>query len=329
MSEARDFEADDRLEESDDPEPEELHPPVLEPGAELAPGYEVVAHLHRSNKFDVYDVYSAERACRCVAKTPIPPDIEDDEADGDRASESEREEELYEYERASRGLVREWNLLRKLTHPHIIRAYEVVREPRTVLITETLTGSTLSNLIDERPTRMPLAELTHLGLHLCSAVHYLHYKGILHLDLKPSNVVSERGMGKILDLSIARKPGRVKRGAGTLHYLSPEQAAGSHAGPPADVWGVGAVLFEATTDVLPFHAAGAEASTGTFTSSEDESRREYEQLKRRADPVGRHRRVPKEFASIIDDCLQPEPGGRPTIQEVSRRLEDFARSNGF
>src|ERR671910_754812 len=154
-------------------------PPPMESGESIAPGYEVIAQLHRSNNFDVYDAWSEERSSRCIAKIPIP-DLVDDE-------------------KLARGLFREGRLLKKLTHPHIVRTYETIREPRPTLILETLTGATLAYLIDTGPRR----------LHLCSAVHYLHRHGILHLDLKPSNIVSECQRAKILDLSIARPPGRV------------------------------------------------------------------------------------------------------------------------
>lgn len=279
-------------------------PPGLEPGEVLTPGYEVIAHLHRSNSFDVYDAWSKTRACRCIIKTPIPDKLEK--------------------KGVTSSLLREGRLLKSLTHPHIARIYEVIKEPRPAIVLETLTGETLSHLIKTRTHRLPLHDLAHLGSHLCSAVHYLHHNDILHLDLKPSNIVSERGMAKILDLSIARKPGRGKKGVGTYYYLSPEQARGDVFGPAADVWGIGAVLFEATTGKPPFNA-DADIDTGDYTptDSTEEKEDEYEQLLRRVDPINRHRRVPKTFAKIIEDCLEPESDERPTVDEVFKRLEKF------
>ncbi len=264
-------------------------PPPLEAGEAIAPGYEVIAHLHRSNNFDVYDAWSAERASRCIAKTPIPDLIED--------------------KKLTRGLVREGRLLKRLTHPHIVRAYETIREPRPTLILETLTGATLAYLIDTAPRRLPLTDIAHLGLHLCSAVQYLHRHGILHLDLKPSNIVSECQMAKILDLSIARPPGRGKKYAGTRNYMAPEQARGDYLLPAADVWGIGAVLFEAATGELPFDAP------------DDEDR--YEQLERRAEPVRSYRRVPAAFNDLVGSCLEPEPTQRPAIGELASALRDL------
>ncbi len=268
-----------------------LEGPPLEAGEVVAPGYEVIAHLHRSNNFDVYDAWSEERACRCIAKTPIPDLIED--------------------KKLSRGLIREGRLLKKLTHPHIVRAYETIREPRPTLILETLTGATLAYLIDTAPRRLPLTDIAHLGLHLCSAVQYLHRHGILHLDLKPSNIVSECQRAKILDLSIARPPGRDKKGAGTRNYMAPEQARGDYLVPAADVWGIGAVLFEAATGELPFGAP------------DDEDR--YEQLERRAEPVSSYRRVPAAFDALVGGCLEPEPDLRPTLGELGDVLKGLVR----
>jgi serine/threonine protein kinase len=287
------------------------HPP-LAPGNILAPGYEIVDHLHQSNNFDVYDVFSEERACRCIAKAP--------------------RQDLLESTRVRRGLLREGGLLGKLTHPHIVRLYETLREPQPALILETLTGETLSYIIDTSYRRLPLSDVVQLGLHLCSAIHYLHGRGILHLDLKPSNIVSERGMAKILDLSIAHPPKKSKRGAGTKQYMAPEQVRGELVGPATDVWGIGVTLYEAATAELPFNAG---AETGSGSEIEDESDTgsltgtdtdldAYEQVLRRADPVQTHRRVPAAFAKAIDACLEPDPARRPTLEELTESLKALA-----
>jgi serine/threonine protein kinase len=268
-------------------------PPPMESGESIAPGYEVIAQLHRSNNFDVYDAWSEERSSRCIAKTPIPDLVEDKEL--------------------TRGLFREGRLLKKLTHPHIVRAYETMREPRPTLILETLSGATLAYLIDTGPRRLPLKDIAHLGLHLCSAVHYLHRHGILHLDLKPSNIVSECQRAKILDLSIARPPGRGRKGSGTRNYMAPEQARGDYLGPAADVWGIGAVLFEAAAGELPFGA-----------DDDDEDR--YEQLERRAEPVRSYRRVPAAFNDLVGSCLQPDPALRLKVDEIVDALNELVQS---
>jgi serine/threonine protein kinase len=147
-------------------------------------------------------------------------------------------------------------------------------------------------------------------VQLASVVSYLHRHELLHLDLKPSNIVVEAQRVKLLDLSIARAPGKGKKGLGTRQYLAPEQARGARFTPATDVWGIGAVLYEAATGLRPFRAY------------EDEDR--YEQLERRADGVRQHRKLHKGFAALIDSCLEPEPEQRPHVEALTEGLMRFA-----
>jgi serine/threonine protein kinase len=270
--------------------------PPLGKGELLAPDYTVKTHIRRGRTLDVYAVWSEERACRCVAKVLRPDRIED---------------------RRARGmLLREGRILKRLTHLHIVRAYEILEEPQPTVILETLTGSTLAYLIAvRRRRRLPLFSLVFLGLHLCSAMHYLHRQGLLHLDLKPSNIVATFGIAKVIDLSIAQRPGRARRrGIGTRQYMAPEQARGGLLSEATDVWGIGAVLFHAATGRRPFEA---------------EAGRKYQQLERRADPVRAHRRVPAAFGSAVDRCLDPEPSRRPTVDELAEHLNGLAHEQSW
>jgi serine/threonine protein kinase len=257
---------------------------VLTAGRELAPGYTVMAHLSRGEALDVYEVWSAERFCSCVAK----------------ALRSEREED----ERPRARLVREAELLTAFTHPHIVRGYGLVTEPRLMLILETLDGETLEHLLTSR--RLTVDEVRILGLQLCAALGYMHRHGVLHLDLKPSNVISECGRAKLIDLSLARPPGPVPRGLGTRAYLSPEQARGDAVSVATDVWGLGTVLHEALTRRAPFFTPNGR----------------YPQLDSRAAPVRARRRwIPRALADAVDACLDPVPEERPALYEVLDALE--------
>lgn len=258
---------------------EEDGPPPHPAGTPLAPGYAVVGHVRRGEDLDVYDIWSDERGCACVAKTLRP----------DRLASWG----------ARRALMREGRLLLRLTHPHIVRAYALVARPTPVLVLETLTGATLARLIADHH-RLPVADAAHLGLHLCSAIGYLHRHNVLHLDLKPSNIMSDRGIAKVLDLSIARAPGPGRRGVGTPQYLSPEQECGRAFGPATDIWGIGIVLFEALTGDRPRADGGPDA--------------------RQRDTVRRHRRVPAPVATAVDRCLARDPADRPTIAELHTML---------
>jgi serine/threonine protein kinase len=264
-------------------------PPLLEPGIELAPGYEVRFHVARSHVLDVYDVWSAERDTHCVAKTLRP----------DRLGDVKPRRRLY----------REGRILLAMAHPHIVRAYELIAGPRPVLILEPLTGGTLEDALTVTG-RVALPTVVELGLQLCSAMHYVHGRGLVHGDLKPANIVGDRGFSKVIDFSLARAPGRGHAGRGTRAYLAPEQARGAFVGSAADVWGIGAVLYAAAVGSPPFSSAGGAAR--------------YPQLERRADWVGDHRWLAARYALLADlvaACLEPEARGRPSAGELADGLD--------
>ena len=87
------------------------------------------------------------------------------------------------------------------------------------------------------------------------------------------------------------------------------QVRGDLLSAATDVWGLGLVLFEASTGRQPFAAAAADATATR-----------YDQLARRVESVRCHRRVPALFATAIDRCLDPEPARRPTVDELSTFL---------
>lgn len=270
-----------------------------------APGYRTIELLRRGRDLDVYDVWSEERACRCVIKSVRP--------------------DRLHHEGAKRRLLEEGRLLQRLTHPHIVRAYEVSDDPLPMVVMETLAGETLGHMID-RDAELSVPELAQLGLHLCSAIRYLHLHGVLHLDLKPSNVIAECGRAKLIDLSVARAPGPAHAGIGTHYYLSPEQARGDVLGPAADVWGIGVVLFEAATGEPAFDDPDA-PDDGDDDLDYDESGSEsldegdYPQLTATARRVDELRPLPRELADLVAACLDPSPELRPSVDELMRRLE--------
>jgi eukaryotic-like serine/threonine-protein kinase len=272
----------------------------------IAPGYRVVQHLSRTRRLDTYEVWSDVRACSCVAKT-LRPDRRDDQ-------------------RARAALLLEGRLLTELTHPHIVRGYEVLVEPELVVVMETLDGETLAHLVDRHPGGLAAEEVAWLGIHLASALQYLHRHDLLHLDVKASNVVADGGRAKLIDLSLARSPGRYRAGIGTWCNLSPEQARGDELGPPADVWGLGTVLYEAATGEQAFDDDGSWTDDSAPSATWDtDDRREagYPQLEGPA-PSAAAAGLPPELADAIDACLQPDPADRPGLRELADRLRPFA-----
>ncbi|MDQ3692818.1 MAG: serine/threonine protein kinase [Chloroflexota bacterium] len=280
----------DRTPYSDDNAGKDDGPPPFGAGHQLTGDYRIIAHIRRGNDLDVYDAWSDARSARCVVKTIRPDKLE-------KAS-------------ARRRLLREGKLLQRLTHPHIVRAYETMTSPQPIVILETLGGETLSHLIERRDKRLRAVEVAYLGLHLCSAIHYLHQQRMIHLDVKPSNIIASAGIAKLLDLSIARPPGNCRGGVGSYGYMSPEQNHGGIIGPKSDVWGIGAVLFAAATAETPFD----DDATATDAPQPDVP----------FAPLLTLRRLPRPFASVIDACLEIDPDRRPTIPELSALLTAVA-----
>ena len=284
----------------------------LRPGVEIAPGYEILGHLSRGRRLDVYDAWSRARGCRCIVKAIRP----------ERAGE----------ERARDLLLREGRLLERLSHPHLVRGYETMLEPAPLIVMETLAGQTLAHMIEVDRSELSPEDVAQLGIQLGSAIRYLHNEGYLHLDLKPSNVVAEAGRARVIDLSLARPPGPAPPGVGTWCYLAPEQAAGGELGPAADVWGIGVVLYEAATGEHAFRDPDLlESETWSEPDevedepaswvSDDGDGGPYPQLSERAQRVGDLRELPPGLAELIDSCLAPDPARRPAVEELLAGLE--------
>jgi serine/threonine protein kinase len=272
-----------------------VEPPVLGAGAELAPGYRVVELVSRGVALDVYEVFSEERLCHCIAKSVRP----------DRPEQRVRDR-----------LLLEGRLLERLAHPHLARALDTVTDSSgaPVVVLEMILGPTLEELIDSRTRRFAAADLAHLGQHLASALHHVHGAGFLHLDVRPANVVARAGIATLIDLSIARPPGPVRRGLGSREYLSPEQARGTVASAATDVWGLGATLYEAATGTAPF-APHDDEERVTWDAGQP-----LQLAVAPRDPRTLRPRLGRDLAALVREMLDPVPRRRPALVEVHQRL---------
>lgn len=144
-----------------------------------------------------------------------------------------------------------------LDHPHVVRVYDVGRvDDRAYLVAELLEGETLRARIARGP--MPVDEVVRIGMEVTSGLDAAHAAGLVHRDLKPDNIFLTRsGAAKILDFGIAKlaqdEPDRdgfaTLTGVvlGTAGYLAPEQIRGESIDARADLFALGAVLFEMLT----------------------------------------------------------------------------------
>ncbi len=213
-------------------------------------------------------------------------------------------------ELALRDLAREAALLERLAHPVVVRSFGSFADGRFPhLLLEHLEGPTLDEL-NGREGPLALEQVLPLALYVASALHYMAAEGVVHLDVKPSNVV----MGappRLIDLSVARtleEARAVRSPIGTDAYMSPEQrAAEGRVGPPANVWGLAANVHAALTGAA--WAAPRDAMRGAASPG------------RAAPARALPRRTPGALVDVVRAGLDPEPASRPTAAEFARALE--------
>jgi eukaryotic-like serine/threonine-protein kinase len=166
-------------------------------------------------------------------------------------------------------LLREAAMAATLNHPNIAAVYDVLEsggEP--FLVMEYVPGETLAALLKRGP--VPVDRVVQIGLQLCDALGEAHAHGVVHRDLKPTNVrVTPEGRAKILDFGLARPVAGVtlngghaalaqslavaeRQLVGTPAYVAPEVLLGRSAGPRADIYSLGVTLFELATGKVPF-----------------------------------------------------------------------------
>jgi serine/threonine protein kinase len=209
--------------------------------------------------------------------------------------------------RARGVLESEAHMLRRLAHPLLLRSFGSVLEGvRPHLVLEYVDGPRLSTLM--RRYGVVAEQLLPLVLNLSSVLHYLGEEGVVHLDVKPRNVIMA-GSPKLIDLSVARTLDGLRdlrSPVGTSAYMAPEQcdpARFGEIGPAADVWALGVTLFEGLARSLPFPDDG----------------QPYPQLRHAPRPLPPRTHEP--VAELIDRCLARAPSERPTAAQVGEALE--------
>lgn len=150
---------------------------------------------------------------------------------------------------------REAAVLQRLDHPNIAKAFEAdLDDPQPFIVMEVVEGQTLDRLIAGWKSPPSLETIASLFLPLADAVAHAHAAGVIHRDLKPSNIMITDGHVRVLDFGVATLLGQSAhdkttegRTVGTFAYMSPEQARGEWVDASADVFALGAILFEVAT----------------------------------------------------------------------------------
>jgi serine/threonine protein kinase len=209
--------------------------------------------------------------------------------------------------------LREARATARLSHPNVITTYDVVEEDdRPWIVMELLKTRSLSEVLrDEGP--LPPHRVAEIGLGVLAALETAHAQGVVHRDVKPSNVlVTADGRPVLTDFGIATMagdPALTSTGVvlGSPAYMSPERARGKAFGPESDLWSLGVTLFVAAEGRPPFESDNA---LGTLTAII-------------SDPVP-PMSVGGPLALAVDGLLRKEPQERASIATVRKQLQEAA-----
>jgi eukaryotic-like serine/threonine-protein kinase len=223
-------------------------------------------------------------------------------ADGDGEEDSRlRERALREARAAAR-----------ITHPSAVTVYDVVEEDgRPWIVLELLPPRTLADVLAADGPLAPRAA-AHLGLQLLDALTAAHAAGVVHRDVKPSNVLFARGRAVLVDFGIASldgDPSTTDAGAllGSPAFMAPERARGEQPTPASDLWSLGATLFTAVEGQPPFRREGY-LPTLAAVVTQDAPPAEH------AGPL----------RPVLAGLLAREPGDRPTAGRARALLQAVA-----
>ncbi len=217
------------------------------------------------------------------------------------------------------GFLREARAASALNHPGIVTVHEVMQsEAGLAIVMEKVEGQPLRKLCG---TQNDVASVARWGTQAAQALAAAHGAKIIHRDIKPENIVLRPdGLAKVLDFGLAQRGARADGSkaqlAGTLRYMSPEQAAQQELTPASDVYSLGLVLYELLAGRHPF---------GAFGSGDFEETLQAAQAGR-VEAISRWRRdVPKGLETLLTEMLRKAPEERPSSAEVARRLETLPR----
>jgi serine/threonine protein kinase len=181
------------------------------------------------------------------------------------------------------------------------------------VLLELIEGPAVNSLV-RRDGALDTGQVLSIGVQIAGALHFLALHEIVHLDVKPGNIVMSAAP-KLIDLSLARTfadAARLRGTVGTSPYLAPEQCLASEGaviGPETDVWGLGATLYYAASGRRPFREIDWDAVSSFDFPQVDEG------------PAPLDGSVPRFLADVIFDCLSADAELRPTPAEILLRLE--------
>ena len=211
-------------------------------------------------------------------------------------------------------------LATQVTHRNVVRIYDLGEAEGIKFITmEYVEGEDLAAVLHQR-TKLPPQEAVAIIEQVCRALEAAHRVGVIHRDLKPQNIMCEKG-GRILvmDFGLAKtlEGNRMTQtGAmvGTMEYMSPEQALAGNLDQRSDIFSLGLIFYELLTGATPFRADSALASL-------------IKRTQERVVPVSEYdKSIPSELSQIVGRCLERDVAQR--YQSASELLADLELWSG-
>ena len=230
-------------------------------------------------------------------------------------------EEYLANEEFRRRFKNESKAIAMLSHPNIVKVYDVSYGERLqYIVMEYVEGITLKEYIEQRRI-IPWKEAVHFLTQILRALQHAHDRGVVHRDVKPQNVMLlHSGNIKVTDFGIARFTRSETRtmtenAIGSVHYISPEQARGDLTDGKSDIYSVGVVLYEMLTGELPFQSDSTVSVAIMQLQSEPRRPRELNDA------------IPLGLEQITIRAMQKAPSERyQSAAEMLLDLEEFKRN---
>ena len=283
-------------------------PPLIEPEGHIG-RFEIRRSLGSGGMGEIFESYDTELQRTVAIKVLASKHIEDGTM--------------------KQRFLREARMASQLNHPNIATIYEIGEAAgNPYIVMEYVEGQTLADRIDAGP--LAPNDIIDIGVQSAEALAEAHERGVVHRDIKSSNImITARGKVKVLDFGLAKPLPVLNRPAsklrltesgvllGTVSYMSPEQATGrGEVTHLADIFSLGVVFYEMTTGRLPFEGE-------TYFQT-------IEAIKKRApSPIKKHRiDTPDSLAAVIEHMLKKDPADRyQSAAEIARDLHGVLKES--
>jgi eukaryotic-like serine/threonine-protein kinase len=276
-------------------------PPLIEPQGHIG-RFEIRRTLGAGGMGEIFESYDTELQRTVAIKVLASKHIED--------------------ETMKQRFLREARMASQLNHPNIATIHEIGEAAgNPYIVMEYVKGQTLAQRLEVG--LLSVREIVDIGLQAAEALAEAHERGVVHRDIKSSNImITARGKIKVLDFGLAKPLPVLSRASskarltesgvllGTVSYMSPEQATGrGEVSSVADIFSLGVVLYEMTTGRLPFEGE-------TYFQT-------IEAIKKRApSPIRKHRKdAPDALVAVIERMLRKDPAER--YQQASAIARDL------